>query len=238
MHFLWILSLLFSYGVSESSTKIAVEFGQNVTLNCSFAEDDIYWFIQRQSEPPVYILRSLVRTNAHALFNKQKQREFKRKYSLQTFGRLVIHNVTSSELGSYYCRGLKDPLTFSNATTLMVEEDHHSVCNVTRIEPQQPRPWPQDSLKSLTSLPFIVSCLLNCILIILLLVLAVKRCSTQKKKSTSVEPPQDSDSLHYSALDLPSPPRPSQPRNINSTCPSQPSNINSTYALIQLPARV
>ncbi|KAG5261680.1 hypothetical protein AALO_G00287140 [Alosa alosa] len=223
MHFLWFLSLLFSSGVSESSTKLTVEFGQKVTLNCSFADKVIHWFIQRQSEPPVYILRSVDGTSDHSVFNLQKQMEFRRKYSLQTFRRLVIHNVTGTELGSYYCARVKDHFTFSNGTTLMMEEDHHSSSNVTRIDPWQPQQRPQDYLKSWMFFT-VVSCLLNCIFIILLSV-AVKKWSTLEKKSTTAEPPHDSDTLFYSAIVLPTPPRASQPRN-----------TTSIYTEIQLPA--
>ncbi|XP_076159135.1 uncharacterized protein LOC143142242 [Alosa pseudoharengus] len=213
MHFLWFLSLLFSSGVSGSSTKLTVEFGQNVTLNCSLSEEEIYWFIW--SEPPVYILRSFGRDYETSVFNPQ-HKEFRDKYSLQTFSRLLIHNVTRNELGLYYCRGVKDNLTFSNGTTLMGKEDHHSPNNVTRIEPQQPQQRPQDYLKSLTSFPFVVSCLLNCIFIILLSV-AVKRCSTLKKNNTSVEPPHDSDPPHNSEMMLSTTPRATRIRNLDSS---------------------
>ncbi|XP_062383209.1 uncharacterized protein LOC134070784 [Sardina pilchardus] len=231
MHFLWFLSLLFSSGVSENLTKIAVEFGQNVTLYCSHTEE-IYWFIQRQSEPPVNIIRSFGKTST-SVYNQQ-HKEFREKYSQQTFGTLVIRNVTRTELGSYYCAIRENHIKFSNGTMLMITEERHSPDNFTRIDPQQPQQCPQDSLKSWMCFTVVVSCLLNCIFIALLSVLAVKRCSTQKKKSTSVEPPQDSDSLHYSAIVLPSRPRASQPRNIISNSASQPSNINSTYSELQI----
>lgn len=114
--YLWFLSFIFNCRISESLTEIAVELGQNVTLNCSLAEKEIYWFIQRHSEPPVHILRSLG-THQFSFYN-QRVKEFKEKYSLQMSSRLFIHNVTRNELGSYYCARVEDHLIFSNGTRL------------------------------------------------------------------------------------------------------------------------
>lgn len=100
--FIWFIGFPFLCHGSENLTKIAVDFGDNVTLNCSLANVKIYWFIQRHFEPPLYIDWS---------------KEFRNKYSMQTSS-LFIHNVTWDKLGSYYC-ATEDFLTFSNATILM-----------------------------------------------------------------------------------------------------------------------
>lgn len=114
--FVWFMDLAFLFGLSQGLTEITVDFGQNVTLNCSLDVEEIYWFIQRQSEPPVNILRSFGNNDTTPVYHKQRL-EFKNKYSLLTFARLFIQNVTENELGSYFCAKRND--TFDKGITLL-----------------------------------------------------------------------------------------------------------------------
>ncbi|KAI5630220.1 hypothetical protein C0J50_10337, partial [Silurus asotus] len=50
--------LLVCCGAAEGFTEKLVDLGQNVTLQCEVAVKDVYWFLMKPSEPPVFILRS------------------------------------------------------------------------------------------------------------------------------------------------------------------------------------
>ncbi|KAL2087783.1 hypothetical protein ACEWY4_016611 [Coilia grayii] len=219
--FLCFFAVLLPLRVSENSTKITVEFGQNVTLNCSLAQEEIYWFIiQRRSERPLHILRSFIYGTSQ--YNHQHQ-EFKNKYSLQNLNRLFIHSITKNELGLYYCATPDDPPIFSNVITV-IEKANTSVPSVPcdRMVVNE-----EDYLKSWTFPPFVVSCFLNIVFVILLLV-AITRYCIKKRRSRSVEEPCQHDSPVYSDINLSTNHQPTRPVQIQYTA--------SPYAVVRLPA--
>ncbi|KAM9494607.1 uncharacterized protein Hap1MRO34_004479 isoform 4-T4 [Clarias gariepinus] len=57
---LWFY-LLVCCVAAQSFTEKSVHLGQNVTLKCEVSESDVYWYLMKPSEPPVFILRSYSR---------------------------------------------------------------------------------------------------------------------------------------------------------------------------------
>ncbi len=85
---------------TESVTNTAVTLGANVTISCDLDIEEVYWYRQKSPDPPVLILRTHDRTYEKA---KYENSIFKLKYSVKTNSRLFIRNISSDELGVYYC---------------------------------------------------------------------------------------------------------------------------------------
>ncbi|KAF5896074.1 uncharacterized protein DAT39_014217, partial [Clarias magur] len=92
--------LLVCCGSAESFTEKSVNLGQNVTLKCEVSVRDVFWFLMKSSEPPVFILRSFSSQSKSAEYSNMT---FSKTFSLQYNSSLFIHNVSTNELGVYYC---------------------------------------------------------------------------------------------------------------------------------------
>ncbi|KAI5615205.1 hypothetical protein C0J50_10896, partial [Silurus asotus] len=97
---LFLLDLLVCCGAAEGFTEKLVDLGQNVTLQCEMTVKDAIWFLMKPSEPPVYILRSY---SSKTLVAHYGNRTFRKIFSLQYNSSLAIHNISTNELGVYYC---------------------------------------------------------------------------------------------------------------------------------------
>ncbi len=96
------------YAVADLITDL----GSNVTINCDLDENEVYWILLKTSDPPTVILRSFSTSSFYP--NKL----FRKKYSVQFKHRLVINNVTTDELGVYYCMNTETPPKRSNSTRI------------------------------------------------------------------------------------------------------------------------
>ncbi len=101
---------------TESLTNTAVTLGADVNITCDL-EKEIYWYKHKSPDPPVFILRTYSSTNEGA---KYENSIFKLKYSVKTNSRLFIRNISTDELGVYYCVKTSEPLKFSNGTKIYI----------------------------------------------------------------------------------------------------------------------
>ncbi|XP_051549568.1 uncharacterized protein LOC127438202 isoform X12 [Myxocyprinus asiaticus] len=103
---------LYLFICCQAETDHLTDVGQNVTINCDF-DGEIYWLLQKYPDPPVMILRTL--SNTFLL----KLKTFRHKYSVQSHRHLFINNVTTDDLGVYYCMKTDTvPPEFSKGTRL------------------------------------------------------------------------------------------------------------------------
>ncbi|KTF92081.1 hypothetical protein cypCar_00013363 [Cyprinus carpio] len=102
---------------AESLTNTAVTLGADVIISCDLDIKEIYWYRQKSPDPPVLILRTFDRTSEGAEY---ENRIFKLKYSVKTNSRLFIRNISTDELGVYYCVKTSEPQKFSNGTKIYI----------------------------------------------------------------------------------------------------------------------
>uniref|UniRef100_A0A8C7G9L2 Immunoglobulin domain-containing protein n=1 Tax=Oncorhynchus kisutch TaxID=8019 RepID=A0A8C7G9L2_ONCKI len=178
---------------AEALTETLVELGHNATLNCSLNNvTDAHWYLHRQPQPPLAILRSFSSRSPDAFYYNNNYRQ---KYSLETGHRLLIQNVTVDDCGVYYCaKKENDSFLFSNGTRLMTPVDPEAT--------EQPREFNTTWLKGL----LIGSGVLNAVLILLVSAISVlwKRAACQKNHDSppTPEPPERTDSLEYEVIQL------------------------------------
>ncbi|KAI4875467.1 hypothetical protein NFI96_005347, partial [Prochilodus magdalenae] len=111
-----VQGLLVWCGAAEGgfSDKL-VELGQNVTLDCEVSVKNVYWYLMKPMEPPVFILLSHSSVSTFATYENPT---LNRTFSLQLNSSLFIANVTENELGIYYCALNGMPPKFSTGTRL------------------------------------------------------------------------------------------------------------------------
>ncbi|XP_050961135.1 uncharacterized protein LOC127162385 [Labeo rohita] len=151
--------------VTESLTNKAVTLGADVNIICDLDIKEIYWYKQKSPDPPVSILRTYKSTYEGAEYENSI---FKHKYSVKTNSRLFIRNISTDELGVYYCVKTSEPRKFSNGTKIYISDfvQKNITDSVHRNQtesddaPQQQTPW-----RTVT----ITSVLLNVLLIIALI---------------------------------------------------------------------
>uniref|UniRef100_A0A673IRV8 Ig-like domain-containing protein n=1 Tax=Sinocyclocheilus rhinocerous TaxID=307959 RepID=A0A673IRV8_9TELE len=102
---------------TESLTNTAVTLRADVNISCDLDIEEIYWYRLKSPDPPVFILRTYSSTYEGA---KYENSIFKHKYSVKTNSRLFIRNITTDELGVYYCVKTSEPLKFSNGTKIYI----------------------------------------------------------------------------------------------------------------------
>ncbi len=102
---------------TESLTNTAVTLGADVNITCDLDIEEIYWYKQKSPDPPVLILRTYSSTYEGAEYENSI---FKLKYSVKTNSRLFIRNISTDELGVYYCVKTSEPQKFSNATKIYI----------------------------------------------------------------------------------------------------------------------
>ncbi len=127
MCFLSLIDLLMWSQATESVTNTAVTSGADVNISCDLDIKEIYWYRQKSPDPPVLILRTYDSTFEGAEYENSI---FEDKYSVKTNSRLFIRNISSDELGVYYCVKSIEPLKFSNGTKIYINGELFSYFNV------------------------------------------------------------------------------------------------------------
>ncbi|XP_051549573.1 uncharacterized protein LOC127438204 [Myxocyprinus asiaticus] len=200
---LLILDLLLWCQAAQSLIDQLTDLGQNVTINCTLDEGGIYWLLLKLPDPPVMILRT-TQTNFFC-FNKT----FRHKYSVQSHRHLFINNVTTDELGDYYCMK-KDtvPPEFSDGTRLHIIEPTQP----TELTESQTHTVVQNIVQSQTQwhIIILISALLNGVLIIVVTGClscysgkSVKLQGTQLQTTfIAVEQSQELSKLQYTEVDF------------------------------------
>ncbi|KAI2646297.1 Ig kappa chain V-II region 17S29.1 [Labeo rohita] len=152
---------------TEGLTNIAVTLGADVNITCEFNITKIYWYRQKSPDPPVYILNIC---NSTSGTQYKKNSNFEHKYSVKTNSSLFISNISTEELGVYYCTKCSEAQKFSNGTKIYISDS-------------------VDSNQKLWTILIITSVLLNVLLIVAVIGL-VKCCldATRRSKDTSEKP--------------------------------------------------
>ncbi|KAF4097939.1 uncharacterized protein LOC131530578 [Onychostoma macrolepis] len=143
---------------AESVTNTAVTLGADVNISCDLDIEEIYWYRQKSPDPPVFILRTYSSTYEGA---KYENSIFKLKYSVKTNSCLFIRNISTDELGVYYCVKTSEPLKFSNGTKIYISDSIHRNQTESDDDPQHETQW--------RNLTIITSVLLNVLLIVALI---------------------------------------------------------------------
>ncbi|KAI2650813.1 Ig kappa chain V-II region [Labeo rohita] len=116
-YFVIIAGLLVWCQAVETLTELT-NLGHNVSINCDLEEKEIYWMLLKLPNPPVMILR-LFSTSPTPFYYDPR---FRFKYAVQPKHHLVIRNVTTDDLGVYYCMSTEAPPKFSSGTRLHIIE--------------------------------------------------------------------------------------------------------------------
>ncbi|KAI5088957.1 hypothetical protein C0J45_21529, partial [Silurus meridionalis] len=152
--------LLVCCGAAEGSPDMLVDLGRTVTLQCEVAVKDVLWFLMKPSEPPVFILRSF---SSKTLDSHYSNQTFSKTFSVQYNSSLFIHNISTNELGVYYCiqTPTGSPPKISHGITLYIR--NHSADNqMGDIRQQQNQTAGEDELWRKVA---IVSGIMNCLVI-------------------------------------------------------------------------
>ncbi len=115
--FLSLIDLLMWSQATESLTNTAVTLGADVNITCDLDIKEIYWYKHKSPDPPVLILRTYDSTYEGAEYENSI---FEDKYSVKTNSRLFIRNISTDELGVYYCVKTSEPQKFSNGTKIYI----------------------------------------------------------------------------------------------------------------------
>ncbi|XP_060767317.1 uncharacterized protein LOC132874869 isoform X2 [Neoarius graeffei] len=130
--------LLVCCGAAEGFIEKSVNLRQNVTLKCEVSVRDVFWFLMKPSEPPVYILHSYSSQSLRADYSNTT---FNKTFSLQYNSSLFIHNISTNELGVYYCiqtcsqSDINTPPNISSGIRLYIQS--HSAENQTSEDEKQ-----------------------------------------------------------------------------------------------------
>ncbi|KAF4097905.1 hypothetical protein G5714_021913 [Onychostoma macrolepis] len=114
---------------TESVTNTVVTLGADVNISCDLDIEEIYWYRHKSPDPPVLILRTYSSTYEGAEYENSI---FKLKYSVKTNSRLFIRNISTDELGVYYCVKTSEPQKFSNGTKIYINSLIKSCTNSSR----------------------------------------------------------------------------------------------------------
>ncbi|KAF5896081.1 uncharacterized protein DAT39_014226, partial [Clarias magur] len=185
-----VADLLVCCGAAESFTEKSVDLGQNVTLKCEVSVNNVLWFLMKPPEPPVFILRTF---SSKHLVPQYSDAAFSKTFSLRYNSSLFIHNISTNELGVYYCsqtqtgsppnisRGIR--LYIQNHSAVNLTEDTKQVQNQTDCNYEVINSW---------SRPLFVSVILNCALAVTVAVLIGSCCagsnSLQSPNSNKQQP--------------------------------------------------
>ncbi|KAI2647618.1 T cell receptor gamma variable 4 [Labeo rohita] len=172
----------------ESLTNKQVSLGADVNISCDLDIKEIYWYKRKLPDPPVLMLHTFDSTYERAEYENSI---FENKYSVKTNSRLLIRNISTDELGVYYCVKTSEPLKFSNSTKIYISD------SVQRNQTAEfePHDASQDH-KSWRNLIIIIisSALLNVLWIITLIGLfpfIIPLCSTSPNLKIESRPCQD-----------------------------------------------
>ncbi|XP_051550515.1 uncharacterized protein LOC127438731 [Myxocyprinus asiaticus] len=226
------LFLLIWCEAGETLTDKLTDLGQNVTINCDIHEEEVQWLLLKLPEP-VIILRTFLFSSPF-YYNKT----LKHKYSVKSKHHLYIYNVTTNELGVYYCMktDTKGGILSNGIRLHITETQNHTTVKNIQQNQTEVRCIQQNQTSWQT--PAIISALLNSVLIIV--VFGLIKVFVHGRKRTSERSKQETRLQHPRVTDL------EPPQNLNRTeCTevdfsspcnkSQSSHITSTYAFLQLP---
>ncbi|MCI4393361.1 hypothetical protein PGIGA_G00156830 [Pangasianodon gigas] len=174
--------LLVCCGAAESFTEKSVDLGQNVTLKCEVSVRDVHWFLMKLSEPPLLILRSF---SSRSMRTDYSNPAFSKRFSVQYNSSLFIHNISTNELGVYYCIQTGSPPNISSGIRLYIQ--NHSAENQTcKLEQHQNQ---ESNVHQETSLMLIliISGIMNCALVIAVTVSIVSCCGKTKSPNCDVK---------------------------------------------------
>ncbi|KAM9327629.1 uncharacterized protein KZ484_019093 isoform 2-T2 [Pholidichthys leucotaenia] len=91
-----ILSLVLIWAEAQNLTEVKGQLGKDVTLNCSFNDSEVHWYLQIYGQFKGEIGRSLASDSIYS------STDFKTKFSILR-NRLVIKNVTAEDCRLYFC---------------------------------------------------------------------------------------------------------------------------------------
>lgn len=112
---LLVLPLVLTGAEVQNVKEVRGKLGQDVSLNCSIRDTDVYWSME--------ILRQFRLSIAHTYFPTEKVSynlpEFKTKYLIKG-NILVIRNVSSEDVRLYYCgRRINNSINVEDAFLLV-----------------------------------------------------------------------------------------------------------------------
>ncbi|XP_053532734.1 uncharacterized protein LOC108259252 isoform X4 [Ictalurus punctatus] len=227
--------LLVFCGAAEGFTEKSVDLGQNVTLKCEVSVKDVFCFLMKPSEPPVFILRSLSSRSTSAEYRNMSRKRFSVQYNSSLF----IHNISTNELGVYYCTQTGSPYNTSSGIRLYIR--NHSAENQT-CKTEQCQNQTRSTAKENSHLPIlIISVTFNCVLVIVVTVFTVRHCRRRPKTQAQpsdpgLQPRQDSTSPVYAEVQFSKngPVRTANGPVRTANGPVRTANLDSTYALVNL----
>ncbi|XP_067359065.1 uncharacterized protein [Channa argus] len=117
MDLLWLILLVFLVcAEAQNVTEVKVELGQNVTLNCSGDNSDMYWYMEIHSQFKGGISRTF---DEDPVTTKYFVSTFRPKYS--AFGKsLLISNITADDCRLYFCgRKINGSIQFMDTFSLV-----------------------------------------------------------------------------------------------------------------------
>ncbi|XP_053532733.1 uncharacterized protein LOC108259252 isoform X3 [Ictalurus punctatus] len=228
--------LLVFCGAAESFTEKSVDLGQNVTLKCEVSVNNVFWFLMKPSEPPVFILRSFSSSILEPVYSNTT---FSKRFSVQYNSSLFIHNISTNEFGVYYCIQTGSPYNISSGIRLYIQ--NHSAENQT-CKTEQCQNQTRSTAKENSHLPIlIISVTFNCVLVIVVTVFTVRHCRRRPKTQAQpsdpgLQPRQDSTSPVYAEVQFSKngPVRTANGPVRTANGPVRTANLDSTYALVNL----
>ncbi|KAF4093398.1 hypothetical protein AMELA_G00001600, partial [Ameiurus melas] len=118
----------------------------------------------KPSEPPVFILRSY---SSSILKPVYKNTTFRKIFSVQYNSSLFIHNISTNELGVYYCIQTGSPYNTSSGIRLSIR-NHSAENQMCKTEQCQNQTYQTGSTCEETiNFPIlIISVIFNCVLVI------------------------------------------------------------------------
>ncbi|XP_053085346.1 uncharacterized protein LOC117595709 [Pangasianodon hypophthalmus] len=168
--------LLVCCGAAESFTEKSVDLGQNVTLKCEVSVRDVFWFLMKPSKPPLFILRSFSSKSLEAQYSNTT---FNKTFSLQYNSSLFIHNISTNELGVYYCIQTQTGSPPDISSGIRLYTQNHSAENQTADKHE-------DKESSLMPI-LIISGIMNCALVVAVTVSIVSCCGKTKSPNCDVK---------------------------------------------------
>ncbi|XP_026098599.1 uncharacterized protein LOC113069650 [Carassius auratus] len=227
------LCLLIWCQTAETLIDQLVHLGQNVTINCDF-ENEVNWFLLK---PPYFSV--ILRTFPGSPFYYNEH--YRQKYSVAS-KHLFINNVTSDELGVYFCMNTDcSKPQFSNGTRLYITEQTQNYTVVQNIQQNHTLvkyiEQNQTSWQTLT----LISGLINAVLVIVVVIGLLKVCDCRNKR-----PAELSQQLHNTDLQQTQliqqhlDPIADQSQHAEEDSSMlytniHPGQVNSTYVALQLP---
>ncbi|MCI4393389.1 hypothetical protein PGIGA_G00156940, partial [Pangasianodon gigas] len=127
----------------------------------------------KPSEPPLLILRSFSSKSLEAQYSNTT---FNKTFSLQYNSSLFIHNISTNELGVYYCIQTGSPPNISSGIRLYIQ--NHSAENQTADKCEDAGLW-----RSL----FIILGIIICLVVVGVTVSIVSCCGKTKSPNCDVK---------------------------------------------------